>query len=65
MKVRNLVKFLIDFDMDAEFIVSTGPTFNDYEEPKISWSGSDMGDGFDKKEAKFIYIDNISNTPEI
>ena len=55
----------MDFDMDAEFIVSTGPTFNDYEEPKISWSGSDMGDGFDKKEAKFIYIDNISNTPEI
>ena len=61
MKVRDFVKFLIDFNMDAEIVVSTGNTFDDYEEMDISWGGPNYGDGADKKDAEFIYIDNLEN----
>jgi len=61
MKVRDFVKFLIDFNMDAEIVVSTGNTFDDYEEMDISWGGPNYGDGAGKKDAEFIYIDNLED----
>ena len=39
MKVRDYIKFLMDFNMDAEVVVSTGDTFDDYAEMDISWEG--------------------------
>jgi hypothetical protein len=59
MKVRNFIKFLMDFDMDAEIVVGTDNTFYDYEEMDISWGGSNYYDGADKKDAEFIYINNL------
>lgn len=59
MKVRDLVKFLIDFNMDAEIVVSTENTFDDYEEIDISWGGPNCGEGATKKDAEFIYINNL------
>ena len=64
MKVRDFVKFLMDFNMDADIVVSTGPTFDDYEEPNISWGGPRSSDGNTKFDAEFIYINNFDNTPE-
>ena len=65
MKVRNFIKFLMDFDMDAEIVVSTDNTFYDYEEMDISWGGPHYGEGAGKKDAEFIYINNlIDNRPE-
>lgn len=66
MKVRDAVKFLLDFNMDAEIVVSTGDTFDDYEEMNISWGGPNYGDGASKKDAEYIYINNlINNKPEV
>ena len=59
MKVRNYIKFLMDFNMDADIVVSTGNTFNDYEEMNISWGGPNYGEGSDKSDAEFIYINNL------
>ena len=55
MKVRNFIKFLMDFDMDAEIVVSTGNTFHDYEEMDISWGGPNYGDGAGKKRCR-VYL---------
>ena len=59
MKVRDVIKFLMDFNMDAEIVVSNGNTFDDYEEMDISWGGCNYGDGSCKKDAEFIYINNL------
>ena len=51
--------------MDAEIVVSTDNTFDDYEEMDISWGGPHYGEGAGKKDAEFIYINNlIDNRPE-
>lgn len=59
MKVRDLIKFLIDFNMDAEIVVSTGNTFDDYEEMDITFGGPNFCDGSKKSDAEFIYINNL------
>ena len=64
MKIRDFVKFLMDFNMDAEIVVSTGDTFDDYEEMDISWGGPHSSDENTKFDAEFIYINNFDNTPE-
>lgn len=64
MKVRDFIKFLMDFNMDAEVVVSNGNTFDDYEELRLSWGGEPVADGDDKKDADFIWIDNMTNRPE-
>jgi hypothetical protein len=64
MKVRNFIKFLMDFDMDAEIVVSTNNTFYDYEEMDISWGGENCGDGATKEDAEFIYINNLIDNKE-
>ena len=56
MKVRDYIKFLMDFNMDAEIVVSTGDTFDDYTEMDISWGGPNSSDGNSKIDAKYIYI---------
>jgi hypothetical protein len=61
MKVRNFINFLMDFNMDAEIVVSNGGTFNDYEEMDISWGGPNCGDGSGKKDAEFIYVNNLAD----
>jgi hypothetical protein len=51
--------------MDAEIVVSNGGTFNDYEEMDISWGGPNNGECASKKDAEFIYVDNlVNNRPE-
>lgn len=59
MKVRDFIKFLMDFDMDAELVVQNGNTFDDYEELKLSWGGPNSADGSGKKDADYIWIDNM------
>lgn len=56
MKVRNLIKELLEFDMDADILVSTGNTFDDVSDFSLSWGGPDSGDGEPKDMAKFVYI---------
>ena len=60
MKVRDYIKFLMDFNMDAEVVVSTGDTFDDYTEMDISWGGPNSSDGNSKIDAKYIYINNFT-----
>ena len=59
MKVRDYIKFLMDFNMDAEIVVSTGDTFDDHEEMNISWGGPNSNDGNSKIDAEYIYINNF------
>lgn len=56
MKVRDLIKNLTEFDMDADVLVSTGNTFDDVSDFSLSWGGPDSGDGETKDIAKFVYI---------
>ena len=66
MKVRDFVKFLMDFNMDADIVVSTGNTFDDIEDLDLSWGGPRSSDGNTKFDAEFIYINNyINNTSEV
>lgn len=59
MKVRDFIKFLMDFDMNAEIVVYTGDTFDDIEEMNISWGGPNSCDGDTKLDAEYIFIDNL------
>ena len=59
MKVRDFVKFLMDFNMDAEIVVSTGPTYDDIEDLELYWGGPKSSDGNTKFDAEYIYIDNL------
>lgn len=61
MKVRDLVKFLMDFDMNADILLSTGDTFDDVEDLDIGWGGNHCGKGADKLDATTIYINTIHN----
>ena len=66
MKVRNFIKFLMDFDMDAEIVVSTGDTYDDIEDLNLSWGGPHSSDGNIKVNAEYIYINNLTNIkPEV
>lgn len=56
MKVRELIKNLTEFDMDADVLVSTGNTFDDVSDFSLSWGGPDSGDGETKDMAKYVYI---------
>lgn len=56
MKVRELIKNLTEFDMDADVLVSTGNTFDDVSDFSLSWGGPNSGDGETKDMAKFVYI---------
>ena len=64
MKVKDFIKFLMDFNMNAEIVVSTGNTFDDHEEMNISLGGTYSSDENTKFDAEFIYINNFDNTPE-
>ena len=61
MKVRDFIKFLMDFNMDAEIVVTIGDTFDDYEDLDLGWGGPNFYDGSKKSDAEFIYIDNLIN----
>lgn len=61
MKVRDFIKFLMDFNMDAEIVVSTGDTFDDIEDLDLGWGGPHSSDGDTKFDAEYIYIDNLTN----
>ena len=66
MKVRDFIKFLMDFNMDAEIVVSTGNTFDDFEDLELSWGGPHSSDEDTKLDAEYIYIDNmICNNSEV
>ena len=60
MKVRDYIKFLMDFNMDAEVVLSTRDTFDDYTEMDISWGGPNSSDGNSNIDAKYIYINNFT-----
>lgn len=61
MKVRDFIKFLMDFDMNTEIVVFTGPTYCDIEDLDLSWGGPRSRDGDTKFDAEYIYIDNLMN----
>jgi len=62
MKVRDLVKFLMDFDMNAEVCISTGYTFHDWKDLTLSWGNSNGGgEGDTKKDAAFIYVNDYES----
>lgn len=58
MKVRDLVKFLMDFNIDAEVCISTGNTFDDWKDLSLSWGNPDACDGDTKRDAKYIYVND-------
>jgi hypothetical protein len=51
----------MDFNMDAEIVVSTGDTFDDYEDLDLGWGGPHSSDGDTKLGAEYIYINNLTN----
>ena len=51
----------MDFNMDAEIVVTIGDTFDDYEDLDLGWGGPNFYDGSKKSDAEFIYIDNLIN----
>ena len=61
MKVRNLIKKLLDSNMDAEVLVSTGDTFDDVSDFTLSWGGPNSADGSTISDAKFVYINLKEN----
>lgn len=61
MKVRDLVKFLMDFNMDAELCISTGDTFYDWKDLALSWGNPNGGEGDTKKDAAFIYVNDYES----
>ena len=61
MKVRKLIKKLLDSDMDAEVLVSTGDTFDDVSDFALSWGGPNSGDAATISDAKFVYINLKEN----
>ena len=61
MKVRKLIKKLLDSDMDAEVLVSTGDTFDDVSDFTLSWGGPNSADGATISDAKFVYINLKEN----
>lgn len=56
MKVRELIKNLVEFHMDTDVLVSTGNTFDDVSDFSLSWGGPESGDNEPKDMAKFVYI---------
>lgn len=65
MKVKNLITKLLDFNMDAEVVVSIGDTFDDISDFNLSWGGPNYSEGASSKNAEFIYIDVIDNSERI
>lgn len=61
MKVRKLIKELLNSDMDAEVLVSTGNTFDDVSDFILSWGGPNSTDGETISNAKFVYINLNEN----
>ena len=56
MKVRDLIRELIEFNMNAEVVVSTGDTFDDVSDFTLSYGGPDSGDMEQVTDAKYVYI---------
>lgn len=61
MKVRDAIKELLEYNLDAELEVSTGDTFDDVSDFSFSYGGPDSGDGELKKDTKHVYI-NVSRS---
>lgn len=56
MKNRELIQRLLDFNMDADVLVSIGDTFDDVSDFTLSYGGPDSGDGETKTDTKNVYI---------
>lgn len=56
MKNRELIQRLLDFNMDADVLVSIGDTFDDVSDFTLSYGGPDSGDGETKADTKNVYI---------
>lgn len=61
MKNRDLIKKLLDINIDADVVVSIGDTFDDVADFNLSWGGPNSGYGADKKDAKYIYINFMNH----
>ena len=64
MKVRDAIKNLCQFNMDADILVSTGDTFDDVSDFSLSYGGPDSGDGETKLQTKHVYINLITMETE-
>lgn len=62
MKVRDLIIQLLNSDMDAEVLVSTGNTFDDVSDFTLGWGP--LPDGAELKEAKRVRIEFLPQREE-
>ena len=61
MKVKDLISFLLDFNMNSDIVLSVGDTYDDIEDLDLSWGGPNNGDGAEKFDAEYIYINTNYN----
>ena len=61
MKVRDLIKNLVDLNMNAEVIVSTGDTFDDVSDFDITFGGPSFVDDGRKENAPYVYLNPFTN----
>lgn len=62
MKVRDLIIQLLNSDMDAEVLVSTGNTIDDVSDFTLGWGP--LPDGAELKEAKRVRIEFLPQREE-
>ena len=60
MKVKELIKKLLDSNMNAEVLVSFGDTFDDVSDFTLSWGGPNSADGNKIEDEEFVYIDFLN-----
>ena len=49
MKVREIIRELLEYNMEADIHVSTGDTFDDISDFELTYGGPSSGDGETKK----------------
>jgi len=64
MEVRELIRELLEYNMEADIHVSTGDTFDDISDFELTYGGPSSGDGETKKQTKHVYINLVGNNAE-
>lgn len=68
MKNVDLIKRLLDYNLNAEVLLAFGDTFDDVSDISISYGGPASSDGETKATTKVIYLnikDNINTENQI
>ena len=64
MKVLELIRELLEYNIEADIYVSTGDTFDDISDFELTYGGPSSGDGETKKQTKHVYINLVGNNSE-